>query len=376
MSKGKVLHISKFYPPYKGGIEDVCYSIVNSMDGYEHRVLCFNTCKETVEEMYDGVPVLRVGVEMQKYSQPLAFSYHKALKKELQQFQPDIIHLHTPNPFASFWVCRYISDKVKLIVHWHSDIIKQQFTYKVYKPFERQLLERADAIFATSPNYAEHSMPLKPYRDKVKIVPNGINEEKIFSKEGDQERIEEIRKRYQGKNIIFFMGRHVSYKGIDRLIEAEKKIKSDCVILIAGDGSLTNELKALAKSDRIHFIGKISDDEIRIYMRAASVFAFPSITKNEAFGIVLAEAMYCATPPVLFSIEGSGVNWLNQNGVTGLEVANSDTTAFAAAIDQLLLNENDFREKLGENAHNRIVENFTMARIKTIIDKEYEALIH
>lgn len=376
MSKGKVLHISKFYPPYKGGIEDVCYSIVSSMDGYDHRVLCFNTGKESVEEQYDGVPVLRVGVQMQRYSQPIAFSYHKALKKELETFQPDIIHLHTPNPFASFLVCRSIKKETKLVVHWHSDIIKQQFTYKVYQPFERKLLDRADAIFATSPNYAEHSLPLKLYAEKVRIVPNGINEEKICEREGDQARIDEIRNRYHGKNIIFFMGRHVSYKGIDRLVEAEPKIKSDCVILIAGDGVLTNELKASTKSERIHFIGKISDDEIRLYMKAASVFAFPSITKNEAFGIVLAEAMYCATPPVLFSIEGSGVNWLNQNGVTGLEVANSDTTAFAEAIDKLLLNEDNIREKLGENAHNRIVENFTMARIKTIIDKEYQALIN
>lgn len=69
------------------------------------------------------------------------------------------------------------------------------------------------------------------------------------------------------------------------------------------------------------------------------------------------------------------MNWLNQNGVTGIEVANSDTTAFAEAIDRLLLNEDNIRVKLGENAHNRIVENFTMARIKTIIDKEYKALI-
>lgn len=375
MSKGKVLHISKFYPPYKGGIEDVCYSIVSSMNGYETHVLCFNTGKETVLDQYDGVPVLRVGVQMQRFSQPIAFSYYRELKKELETFQPDIIHLHTPNPFASYLVCRCIKKETKLVVHWHSDIVKQQITYKLYQPFERQLLNRADMVFATSPNYAEHSLPLRPYASKVRIVPNGINEEKISSREGDQARIDAIRQKYQGKEIIFFMGRHVSYKGIDRLIEAEKKIKSDCVILIAGDGVLTEELKASTHSDRIHFIGKISDDEIRIYMRAASIFAFPSITKNEAFGIVLAEAMYCATPPVLFTIEGSGVNWLNQNGVTGIEVANSDTTAFAAAIDRLLLNEEGIRTKLGENAHQRIVENFTMARIKTIIEKEYEALI-
>lgn len=376
MSKGKVLHISKFYPPYKGGIEDVCYSIVSSMADYEHRVLCFNTGKNTVDEQYEGVSVLRLGVQMQRYSQPISFSYPSALKRELQEFNPDIIHLHTPNPYASLLVCHYIPDSVKLIVHWHSDIVKQQFTYTAFKPFEQKLLERANAIFATSPNYAEHSIPLRQFRDKVIIVPNGINEKKISVREGDDEKIEAIRRKYNGRNIVYFMGRHVAYKGIDRLIAAEKKITSDCVILIAGEGPLSNELKMKTQSERVHFIGKISDDEIRLYMRAASVFAFPSITKNEAFGIVLAEAMYCGTPPVLFSIEGSGVNWLNQNGTTGIEVDNGDIQAFAEAIDRLLRNEDHIRDRMGERAHDLIAENFTMTRIKDVIAKEYDTLIH
>ncbi|MBR5696417.1 MAG: glycosyltransferase [Paludibacteraceae bacterium] len=376
MSKGKVLHISKFYPPYKGGIEDVCYSIVSSMADYEHRVLCFNTGKNTVDEQYEGVSVLRLGVQMQRYSQPISFSYPSALKRELQEFNPDIIHLHTPNPYASLLVCHYIPDSVKLIVHWHSDIVKQQFTYTAFKPFEQKLLERANAIFATSPNYAEHSIPLRQFRDKVIIVPNGINEKKISVREGDDEKIEAIKRKYNGRNIVYFMGRHVAYKGIDRLIAAEKKITSDCVILIAGEGPLSNELKMKTQSERVHFIGKISDDEIRLYMRAASVFAFPSITKNEAFGIVLAEAMYCGTPPVLFSIEGSGVNWLNQNGTTGIEVDNGDIQAFAEAIDRLLRNEDHIRDRMGERAHDLIAENFTMTRIKDVIAKEYDTLIH
>ena len=313
---------------------------------------------------------------LQRYSQPISFSYPSALKRELQEFNPDIIHLHTPNPYASLLVCHYIPDSVKLIVHWHSDIVKQQFTYTAFKPFEQKLLERANAIFATSPNYAEHSIPLRQFRDKVIIVPNGINEKKISVREGDDEKIEAIKRKYNGRNIVYFMGRHVAYKGIDRLIAAEKKITSDCVILIAGEGPLSNELKMKTQSERVHFIGKISDDEIRLYMRAASVFAFPSITKNEAFGIVLAEAMYCGTPPVLFSIEGSGVNWLNQNGTTGIEVDNGDIQAFAEAIDRLLRNEDHIRDRMGERAHDLIAENFTMTRIKDVIAKEYDTLIH
>ena len=170
-----------------------------------------------------------------------------------------------------------------------------------------------------------------------------------------------------------FMGRHVEYKGIEYLIEAEKYIKSDCIILIAGQGPLTQHLKNITKSSRIKYIGKIADEEIKIYMHAASVFAFPSITKNEAFGVVLAEAMYCKAVPVCFTIKGSGVNWVNINNKTGIEIENKNAIAFAKAIDDLLINE-ELRFKLGEQAKQRVVNMFTMKTIAKQINNIYKEL--
>mgnify|MGYP006328180591 FL=1 len=106
-------------------------------------------------------------------------------------------------------------------------------------------------------------------------------------------------------------------------------------------------------------------------MHAASIFAFPSITKNEAFGVVLAEAMYCKTTPVCFAIKGSGVNWVNINQQTGLEVKNKDAIAFAKAIDGLLSNET-LRVQLGENAHKRVEDLFTMNVIEKQIKTIYQ----
>ena len=138
------------------------------------------------------------------------------------------------------------------------------------------------------------------------------------------------------------MGRHTKYKGLRHLIEAEQYMRSDCVIVIGGKGPLTESLKALAKkrnSTRIHFIGRLSDDDLRCYLYAASIFAFPSVTKNEAFGVALAEAMYCYTPAVTFTIKGSGVNWVNLDGVTGIEVpqVGNQDKAYAEALDTLVV---------------------------------------
>ena len=109
-------------------------------------------------------------------------------------------------------------------------------------------------------------------------------------------------------------------------------------------------------------------------MKAADIFAFPSITKNEAFGVVLAEAMYCKAVPVCFTIQGSGVNWVNVNNVTGLEVPNRDAQAFGKAIDLLLTNDK-LRAKLSDNAHQRVVDMFTIETVGKQLRDIYKKLV-
>lgn len=143
------------------------------------------------------------------------------------------------------------------------------------------------------------------------------------------EKINEIKAKYGNKPIVFFIGCHIQYKGLPHLIEAEKYVKADCVFVIAGSDPLTDGLKVQCKSSRVHFVGCLSDEDLKLYHYAASIFAFQSVTKNEAFGVALAEAMYCGIPAVTFTIPGSGVNWVSQNGETGIEVPNGDDKAYA-----------------------------------------------
>lgn len=185
--------------------------------------------------------------------------------------------------------------------------------------------------------------------------------------------IEAIKEKYEGKKIVFFVGRHIQYKGLPYLIEAEKKVNSDCVFVIAGEGPLKEQLMQGCHSDRVHFVGRLSEQELVWYHMAASVFAFPSITKNEAFGVALAEAMYCYTPAVTFTIEGSGVNWVNLNGVTGIEVPNKDVNAYAKAIDQLLTDEK-LAKQYAKAAHQRVVENFTIPNMMKKMNECYSEL--
>jgi glycosyltransferase involved in cell wall biosynthesis len=366
----RVLHISKYYYPYLGGTESVCQDIVEGLKEYENRVICFNDSNRTVCCEINGIQILRIGCFMKVASQSCSLFYYYYLKRNIQSWQPDIIHFHHPNPFVAFLL---VPANTKLIVHWHLDITKQKYIYPLVKRNERRLLERADSVIVTSPQYRDASLPLKPFLQKVKVVANGINIHRFDLQCNDEMRIKDIHKKYHYKRLIFFVGRHVEYKGLRYLIEAEKYVTTDCHIVIAGQGPLTEELKAKANLGRVSFVGRLSNDDLRCYLHAADVFAFPSITKNEAFGLALAEAMYCRCPAVTFYIEGSGVNWVSLNGVTGIEVDNSDSKKYASAIDKLL-RDDLLRKQYADAARKRVVEYFTIEKEQEAANEIYKQL--
>ncbi len=367
----RILHISKYYYPYVGGVENVCKNIADNTVGHEVSVICFNEGHQNIVGEIDGITVYRVGALVTIARQAISLSYFTVLRKVIRRFKPDIIHFHWANPFPAAILLLIIPKSVKLIIHWHMDIIKQRKIYQFIKPIETCLLKRANLVVVTSPQYQEGSIPLQPFRDKVRMVPNGINESLL--KLPSQKKIDAIKKKYKGKKIVFFVGRHILYKGLEFLIEAEKHTKADCVFVIAGDGPLTQQLMELCHSNRAFFVGRLSDEMLNRYYYASSVFAFPSITKNEAFGMALAEAMYCYTPAVTFTIPGSGVNLVNKNGVTGIEVPNGDVKAFAEAIDKLLT-DNELSTNYAKAAHQRVADHFTVAKMMEEMEKCYQEL--
>lgn len=369
----RILHISKYYSPYLGGVENICKYLVEGAVKHETAVVCFNDkCKDVIEEV-NGHKVYRVATWINVARQALSLSYFWVLKNAIKEFKPDVIQFHWANPFPAWVLLCVIPKNVKLIIHWHMDIIKQKHIYPFIKPVETALLKRADMVCVTSPQYRDGSLPLQPFKDKVRIVQNAMDEDNFILRDGDAEKINAVKAKYGNKPIVFFIGRHIQYKGLPHLIEAEKYVKSDCVFVIAGSGPLTDELKAQCKSSRVHFVGRLSDEDLKLHHYAASVFAFPSVTKNEAFGVALAEAMYCGTPAVTFTIPGSGVNWVSQNGETGIEVSNGDDKAFAEAVDKLI-EDKELNKKYGVAGHQRVVENFTIPKMVAVQEKCYKEL--
>ncbi len=367
----KILQICSYFYPHIGGIEQVARDIVKVLscqDGIEQKVFCFNETaeaedyrcqrKETVTETVEGVEVVRCGCFTKVASQSLSFAVGKQLKRVMNEFQPDIVVFHYPNPFLAHFLLQHKKKDFTLWVYWHLDITRQKLMGKLFKGQTKRLIARAEKIIATSPNYIEGSPFLSAVKEKCTVISCAVNVERLQYTDNEVQKAREIREKFAGATLCLGVGRHVPYKGYTYLIQSAKDLPSNIVLLIAGSGVLTAELKAQAQPyANVHFLGRLTDSDLKAYLLACDIFCFPSVTKNEAFGIAMAEAMYFEKPAVTFTIEGSGVNYVNIDGETGIECPNGDSKAYAGALIRLA-EDKVLREKYGKNAKKRVLDLF------------------
>lgn len=368
----RILQISKYYYPFVGGIEQVANDIANVFSRHciEQKIICFNEnvqnssliChrNETVHDIVNGVEVIRCGCQAKLFSQSISFSYAKELKKVLDDFKPDIIIFHYPNPFVAHLLLKYKKRNFKLFLYWHLDITKQKFLKHFFRHQNISIITRADKILGATPKHLDESEYSMYFTGKKELLPYTIDEKNLQITQEEIKEAESLRAKNKGTVIAFFIGRHVPYKGLQYLIGASAELKNiPLKIYIAGQGELTEKLKEQAKGDdKIIFLGPINNSEKRIYLYACDIFCFPSVTRNEAFGLALAEGMYYGKPAVTFTIKGSGVNYVNLDGETGIECLNADSHAYAIALRKLV-EDAKLREKLGEAARVRIKNNFS-----------------
>lgn len=368
----KVLHISKYYFPFSGGTEQIARDVVLSLkDSCEQKVIAFNDGKEDKIDFVDDIEIIKCGCFAKISAQSLSISYRKQLHKVIEEFNPDIVIFHYPNPFVASFLLKELKNRdIKLVVYWHLDIIRQKFLRVLFNGQNRKLLERADKVIATSPNYIEGSKWLQSVKEKCVVVPNCINVERMELSAEIKERAEKIRKENKGKTICVAVGRHTEYKGFTYLIKASKLLDDSFRVFITGKGELTDSLQKEAEGDpKVIFTGRIDDVELKALIYASDIFCFPSITKNEAFGLALAEAMYYEKPAVTFTIPGSGVNYVCLNSENGIEVENRNVEAYAMAIKKLANNE-ELRKKYGMAGKQRVEENFLSSIFAMNISKE------
>jgi rhamnosyl/mannosyltransferase len=354
----KVLQISKFYPPDRGGIEAVARDLSAGFvrRGLTVEVLCANRRMQHSDETDAlGVRVTRAA----SFGMWLSTSMAPGMARDLwrRRADPDIVHVHMPDPLAALavWLVR---PRARLVVHWHSDVVRQRVARHVYRPLERWLLGRADAVIATSQAYAESSPALREVAGKVVVIPIGAPPPET----PDPQRVERLRRRYGHRHVVFALGRMTYYKGWDVLIEAARSLPEDVVVVVGGGGEDLETYRAMAEragvSERIRFVGGLSPANVEAHFAVADLFCVASTVRAEAYGVAAVEAMARGCPVVATDIPGSGLGWLHQHEVTGLKVPVRDPLALAEAISTLVADAG-LRSRYGAAGRARWAAHFT-----------------
>lgn len=369
-----ILHAYKLYSPHKGGIQTVIQQLAEGLFAqYPAEVLVsLPDCGKGYHDRINQIDVNRAFSFGSYLSLPIAPLFPIQFWRKAAKVK--IVHYHFPMPLVDLAVSLYFPRNTKLIVHWHSDIIEQKKTAKLLSPCIHRCLKRADQIIVTSPNLLNTSSWLASYKDKCTIIPLGIDVEKWNKLTAqDQEQITQLRQQYP--NLILSVGRLVAYKGFNVLIEAMRQINAQLIII--GQGVEELKLRKLivdyGLTDRVHLFKNVPNEQMKYFYHAAKIFAFPSITANEAFGIVQLEAMACGKPIINTNLN-TGVPWVARDQQEAITVPAGEVKPLIKAIE-LLLQQPILMQKLAENAYQRVNEAFTLSKLLDNVSKIYEEVL-
>lgn len=402
----RVLHIGKYYPPFHGGIENFLHDLAECQlerDDVEPSVLVHQHEAGRAEETEtaNGVFVRRVNIIGKAIFTPLAPYFLRSLNRTIEEQNPDILHLHLPNP-STFW-CLFSKKAKELpwIIHWHSDVFggaatrRIKLLYPWYSLFEQALLRRANAVVVTSPPYLASSAPLKKHHAKCHVIPLGISANRDMERVGDDgvpvtgkpevhittaasspsesPMLSPSLKPSNAPLRLLCIGRLTYYKGHALLIKALAEVPAATLDII-GDGeerlSLSQLIQSLGLTQRVRLRGTLGPEALDAAIENCDLVCLPSIERTEAFGLVLLEAARAGKPALVTGVEGSGMSWVVEDCITGWTVLPGSATALVEALDEIAKN----RDKLlrrGALAKARFEKDFKIASVTTSVSQIY-----
>lgn len=373
----RVLHLGRFYNDQFGGLERHVDQLLRGLKPYceAHNLVANDTFISECLQL-DAYTVYKAR-SMGKIAGTALCPTMPFWARSLHRCVPyDIVHLHFPDPMAHItsW---FLPSRIKLVITWHSDIVRQRQLLRLYRPFLNQIIDRADAIIAPTPLHFSGSrqLAISRHKDRFHVVPFGLDFTVLDRAATGIADIERVRAGAPA-HIIFAVGRHVYYKGYEYLIRAMVHIPNT-VLWIGGSGPLTTTLKNLVDdlglNPVVRFLGRIPDEVLPLYYHACDVFCMPSVEVAEAFGLVQLEAMACGKPVVCCELH-NGVTFVNEHGHTGLVVPPRDPMALAGALNTLLADPG-LRSRMGQNGFKRAHDTFSVSAMVAGTLEVYEQVL-
>jgi glycosyltransferase involved in cell wall biosynthesis len=332
----RIVEVNAFHYPFMGGIENRLHHVCSRL-GKEHEVFVLTSRLPGTSEReeMDGYTVIRLPSRfIDIYNPP--FVRISGVREALRELKPDIIDLHyrwagsltkgvLEHPAPKVYTCHNTIGEGLGFVHYVSELNDRIFLRK---------LDRFDRVVCVS-DFMKNDVAVRGFnKDKLVTIYNGVDVPRTQSTDGD---------------FILSLGRLVSLKGIDHLIRAMADV--DGQLRICGEGPERKNLERLCHrlklSDRIDFMGRVSEEEKVRMLSTCRMFVIPSV--NEAYGMVAAEAMSYGKPVIASNTGGLP----EVVGNAGVLVPVQDENALSSAMNAL--NKDEVRRRaLGEAARQRM----------------------
>jgi len=310
----KILQVCHRYYPYIGGLETHVKEISERLfrSGFEIEVLTTDPSGMLPrEEVINGLKIRR----FKSWAPNEAYYFSESLRKYLKKCADkyDIVHAHGYHALPALYASQAkMQNKLVFTPHYHGKghTLIRNALHIPYKFLARKIFENADKIVCVS-NY-EKMLILRNFRvkeEKVAIIPNGVNFEEF----------EKLEKRGKNHRIILCVSRLEKYKGIDFLIKVMPKLETDIHLEIVGKGPHEKNLKKLANrlrvAERVTFYKDLPRE--KLLMKYANADLFALLSRHEAYGISVAEAL-CAGTPCIVANTSALTEWIDDVNCFGI----------------------------------------------------------
>lgn len=383
--KINILLVSPYFYPEVGGAENYVYNVSKKLVEMGHNVTVLCSHEKGKDELIDGIHVIRLKISFRISRTPVSLGLLKYMQNLIKKCNFDIINVNLSVPFfPEVAILMAKIYKIPCVLTYHNDIIREDSIMKLITTIyngtlNKILLNSVDLIITPSPFCYNESAFLKPFNDKLIWIPPGVNIERYNNSSLN------IRDKYDipfNSKIILFVGvmsRSHSHKGVDYLIKSFKEVledKKDLCLVLVGEGDMVPDYKKMAQnlgvSDKVIFTGFVSEDELIGYYNSSDMVILPSTTVQEGFGMVLIEGNACRKPVIGSRI--GGIQYVIENGKTGLLVPPKDSQYLARAIIRIL-NDEDFSKRMGDNGRKLVEDKYTWDKAAKLTENVFKELI-
>ena len=292
------------------------------------------------------------------------------LKKLFIEKNIDLIHVRSRAPaWSAIFAARSL--KIPIVTTWHGHVSNSSWFKKKYN----SIMHRGNALIANSNYTAENINKIyKIDKDKIDIIPRGVNTEKFkASNFSDEEKIK-IKKEWkvfdQNKIILLLPARLTRWKGHEVVIKAIGLLKNEeffknIVCLFAGNqkGSeryiqnLKETIASLSLDDKIKLIGQV--ENMPLAYQVSNIILSPSI-QPEPFGRIPIEAQ--ASGKIIISSNAGAVKETIKSGQdsTGFKVKPNNSEELAHQIKLVIKMKDEDLQEIKKRAILNVKNNFSL----------------